>query len=143
MKQKTTGGIGIVYGKKTRDVAGAAQLLLVIFPILVFSALLLPSVALAGTERLILDYGDSQFRGYRDGTKIYLKKSLKEHYPEVDVSSYRLHKVILVAWTNNGTAIAGTTAVGRATIEALNLNNEYIVRSRRRWVSIGWHPPLA
>ncbi len=46
------------------------------------------------------------------------------------------------AWTNNSTTIAGTTAVGRATIEALNLNNEYIVRSRRRWVSIGWHPPL-
>jgi hypothetical protein len=23
----------------------------------------------------------------------------------------------------------------------LNLNNEVIVAARRRWVSVGWHPP--
>lgn len=46
------------------------------------------------------------------------------------------------AWTEDGTLIIGLTPVGRATVDALRLNNEYVVRSRRRWVSIGWHPPL-
>lgn len=46
------------------------------------------------------------------------------------------------AWTKDGTLIIGLTPVGRATVDALRLNNEYVVRSRRRWVSIGWHPPL-
>lgn len=44
-------------------------------------------------------------------------------------------------WTEDGTLIIGFTPVGRATVEALKLNNEYVVRSRRRWVSTGWHPP--
>ena len=35
----------------------------------------------------------------------------------------------------------GLTAVGRATIVALNMNNAVIVYARRRWVSVGWHPP--
>ncbi|MCI0394564.1 MAG: HNH endonuclease [Chloroflexi bacterium] len=44
-------------------------------------------------------------------------------------------------WDDNGTLIVGLTPIGRATVVALNLNNEYAVRSRRRWVSVGWHPP--
>ena len=31
--------------------------------------------------------------------------------------------------------------LGRATIVALNMNNAVIVYARRRWVSVGWHPP--
>jgi hypothetical protein len=46
-------------------------------------------------------------------------------------------------WSGDGIFILGKTEVGRATIDALKLNNEYIVRSRRRWVSVGWHPPQA
>jgi hypothetical protein len=34
------------------------------------------------------------------------------------------------------------TAIGRATIIALNTNNEVIVDARRRWVGVGWHPPM-
>ncbi len=45
------------------------------------------------------------------------------------------------AWAEEGVMIIGLTSVGRATVKALKLNNEYIVRSRRRWVSTGWHPP--
>lgn len=33
------------------------------------------------------------------------------------------------------------TPVGRATVEALQLNNEFIMPARRHWVMAGWHPP--
>jgi len=45
------------------------------------------------------------------------------------------------AWSEDGTEIVGQTTVGRATTLALQLNNEYIVPARRRWVAAGWHPP--
>jgi hypothetical protein len=45
------------------------------------------------------------------------------------------------AWSRDGTRILGQTAVGRATVRALKLNNPDIVASRRLWVSVGWHPP--
>lgn len=44
-------------------------------------------------------------------------------------------------WSPDGTQIFGNTAIGRATIEALRLNNEYIVTTRRFWVEAGWLPP--
>jgi hypothetical protein len=44
------------------------------------------------------------------------------------------------AWDTSGTRLIGLSAVGRATIIALNMNNEVIVDARRRWVSVGWHP---
>lgn len=45
------------------------------------------------------------------------------------------------AWDVTGVRIVGLTAVGRATIIGLNMNNEVIINARRRWVSVGWHPP--
>lgn len=44
-------------------------------------------------------------------------------------------------WTGNGTHISGLTAMGRATVLALQLNNPYAVTVRQAWVSAGWHPP--
>lgn len=44
-------------------------------------------------------------------------------------------------WDETGSLLNGLTAVGRATIVALNINNPIIVDVRRRWVSVGWHPP--
>ena len=44
-------------------------------------------------------------------------------------------------WDASGVWIVGLTAEGRATIVALNMNNAVIVDARRRWVSVGWHPP--
>ena len=44
-------------------------------------------------------------------------------------------------WSEDGTLIVGQTACGRATVVALRLNNEHLVRARRRWVMAGWHPP--
>lgn len=44
-------------------------------------------------------------------------------------------------WRPDGTHIIGITAVGRATVAALNLNNDIAVEVRRNWVMAGWHPP--
>lgn len=46
------------------------------------------------------------------------------------------------SWSRDGAEIIGQTATGRATIDALQMNNDYVVESRRFWVIAGWHPPL-
>jgi hypothetical protein len=45
-------------------------------------------------------------------------------------------------WSENGTEIIGRTPHGRATVEALKLNNTHLTAARRRWVVAGWHPPM-
>lgn len=44
-------------------------------------------------------------------------------------------------WSADGTCIIGLTLIGRATVKALQLNNEVTVEVRRNWVLAGWHPP--
>ena len=44
-------------------------------------------------------------------------------------------------WSAEGIEIIGITSIGRATINALKLNEEIIVVTRRLWVSVGWFPP--
>ena len=45
------------------------------------------------------------------------------------------------AWTDDATQILGLTRIGRATIEALQLNREALVNLRRVLVEAGEHPP--
>jgi hypothetical protein len=45
-------------------------------------------------------------------------------------------------WTTEGLHITGRTPAGRATVEALHLNSDWLVRARRIWVSAGLFPPL-
>lgn len=45
------------------------------------------------------------------------------------------------AWCEDGTRVEGTTAIGRATVLALQLNHATVMVARRRWVSSGWMPP--
>jgi hypothetical protein len=44
-------------------------------------------------------------------------------------------------WSQDGTEISGLTPIGRATVEALQLNEALRVAIRRQWVEVGWHPP--
>ena len=44
-------------------------------------------------------------------------------------------------WVEQGILIVGRTAVGRATVAALNLNRASLVLARRLWVQAGWYPP--
>lgn len=46
------------------------------------------------------------------------------------------------AWSDGGLRIIGQTAIGRATVEALRLNNDWLVSARRIWIRAGLHPPL-
>ena len=46
-------------------------------------------------------------------------------------------------WSDDGVKIVGRTACGRATVLALQLNNDYLIQARHRWVMVGWHPPDA
>jgi 5-methylcytosine-specific restriction endonuclease McrA len=45
------------------------------------------------------------------------------------------------AWTAEGDRIVGLTAIGRATVVALNLNRPSLIKARQMWVAAGWHPP--
>ncbi len=50
-------------------------------------------------------------------------------------------------WSADGTKIIGTTAIGRATCDRLDMNDEKykgersIREARALWVAAGWHPP--
>jgi hypothetical protein len=46
------------------------------------------------------------------------------------------------AWSEHGDTMTGLTSCGRTTIEALRLNNDWIVQARRLWILVGLHPPL-
>jgi len=46
-------------------------------------------------------------------------------------------------WSSDGTKVIGRTPCGRATVEALRLNNEIALVVRQNWVTAGWHPPVA
>jgi HNH endonuclease len=45
------------------------------------------------------------------------------------------------AWSGDGIYVMGLTPCGRATVVAVQLNNDYAVTVRQSWVSVGWHPP--
>ncbi|MBW4691265.1 MAG: HNH endonuclease [Lyngbya sp. HA4199-MV5] len=49
-------------------------------------------------------------------------------------------------WSADGQLIVGVTSIGRATVERLDMNDNYhddrsIQRARRLWIRGGWHPP--
>jgi hypothetical protein len=44
-------------------------------------------------------------------------------------------------WSHDGTQIIGLTAIGRATVAALRMNNPIALAARRYWVASGIHPP--
>lgn len=46
------------------------------------------------------------------------------------------------AWANDATHVLGLTAIGRAAVQALQLNREALVNLRRVLVAAGEHPPL-
>ncbi|MEM7118577.1 MAG: hypothetical protein AAF614_39530 [Chloroflexota bacterium] len=46
------------------------------------------------------------------------------------------------AWSQDGLYAEGQTASGRATIDALRLNSERLVRARKIWMLVGLHPSL-
>ncbi|MDY6901341.1 MAG: HNH endonuclease [Cyanobacteriota bacterium] len=45
-------------------------------------------------------------------------------------------------WNPDSIKVEGLTAVGRATIVTLRMNNPVIVVARKRWTINNWHPPI-
>lgn len=45
------------------------------------------------------------------------------------------------AWDESGSLILAKTAIGRATIATLKLNQPQMITVRLLWVEAGWHPP--
>lgn len=46
-----------------------------------------------------------------------------------------------LSWNEDFTEITETSAIGRATVERLKLNNAIIIRARAMWRKAGWTPP--
>ncbi len=64
-----------------------------------------------------------------------IDKTFRLFNPRVDVWSEHF------AWTSDFAEIVGLTAIGRATIKALNLNREGLVNQRKMLHKYGKHPP--
>jgi HNH endonuclease len=50
-------------------------------------------------------------------------------------------------WSRDGTKLIGITAIGRATVHRLDMNDDRhddgsICRARRMWIRGGWYPPI-
>lgn len=45
-------------------------------------------------------------------------------------------------WSLDGSNIIGLTAIGRATVQALRLNNDFVLVARNFWLTVGRWPPL-
>ena len=46
-------------------------------------------------------------------------------------------------WIERGLRVAGSTAIGRAAVNALHLNRTPLVTARQGWIAVGWHPPTS
>ena len=44
-------------------------------------------------------------------------------------------------WIQNGLRIEGVTAIGRATVAALQLNRDVLIEARTLWIGFRVHPP--
>ncbi len=44
-------------------------------------------------------------------------------------------------WKDSGRLIVGLSALGRATVEGLRLNDEYHIAARDSWIAAGRYPP--
>ncbi len=44
-------------------------------------------------------------------------------------------------WIENGAQVQGHTPIGRATVIRLKMNRPAIVTARKRWITLGYHPP--
>lgn len=46
------------------------------------------------------------------------------------------------AWSDDSLSIIGRSQNGRATIDLLRVNNDWLARARRLWILAGVHPPI-
>lgn len=106
-------------------------------PMVVEHCIPLVAGGLSTLDNLCLScYRRNEFKGPRtegpdpsDGVLVPLFHPRRQHWQEHFVRS------------EDGSRLVALTACGRATIETLRLNNEWLVQARRLWMLIGLHPP--
>ncbi|WP_330205295.1 HNH endonuclease signature motif containing protein [Cyanobacterium sp. Dongsha4] len=95
--------------------------------------------------------------GKNDTTNLCLACELCNQYKWVQIESQDLETGNIVrlfnprlqkwsehfTWSENGTEIRALNPCGRATVNALKLNNTLAVMVRKNWVKAGWHPPVS
>jgi len=93
--------------------------------------------------------------GSNDESNLWLSCSLCNRYKgtQVEAADPETNEVVRLfnprtdnwqehfAWSADGVKTVGLTPMGRATVVALDSNNEVAVEVRRNWVLAGWHPP--
>jgi hypothetical protein len=80
------------------------------------------------------------------GCNLYKQDRIAASDPDTGVVVRLFHPLRQVwqehfAWYESGLIIVGLTPTGRVTTSALRLNRPPLVKSRRLWISAGWHPP--
>jgi len=75
--------------------------------VILFFLFAFPMNVMAAKEKYVLDFGDQFMNGTRgDSATLYLKKALRNQYPGIDVTDFRLLKVVLLAKTKKGRGVA-------------------------------------
>lgn len=88
--------------KGCRAVVSAAMLFMAVF-VLVLVGPGLAGTAMAARDRIVLEYHDSHLRSDRGGpATLFLKKTLRDQYPWVEVEDLDLRRVVLVAKSRHG-----------------------------------------
>ncbi len=78
-------------------------LMLAVFFLHPMNAVAMKNRPIEKKDRFVLHFDDSLFHGHNgNGTTLYLKKALRDQYPGINVTDYRLRKVILVAKSKKG-----------------------------------------
>ena len=77
-----------------------------VYCVILFFLFALPLNVMAAKDRFVLNFEDC----YMNGTKgepatLYLKKALRQQYPGIDVTDFRLLKVVLLAKTKKGKGV--------------------------------------
>lgn len=93
--------------QKMISVNGSKTKKKLVYCIILFFLFALPLNVMAARDQFVLNFEDS----YINGTKgrpatLYLKKALRQQYPGIDVTEFRLLKVILMAKTKKGGGVA-------------------------------------
>ncbi len=117
--------------KKDTVHKAAMSVLLLVALMMIF---LIPFQAMAATKQYVIDFNDQNIIGYENrAATLYLKRSIKQQYPWVDVSNLDLQRVVLVAKSNLGRGHAKLRVGDRFTAMQRVDGNPYAFRSDRAY----------
>jgi len=94
-------------GQKVTGISGGKIRVSLSYCVILFFLFALPLNVMAAKDRFVLDFQDCYMNGTKgEPASLYLKKALRQQYPGVDVTDFRLLKVVLLAKTKKGKGTA-------------------------------------